>query len=55
MISLEGRLLLNFLEELEFHSERRTAGKLNNKGISRIDSFSAATLAAQKCLACTVL
>lgn len=43
MISQESRLPLNFLEDLEFHSELSTAAKLTNKRISRIGSFSAAT------------
>lgn len=56
MISQESRLPLNFLEDLEFHSEHSIAAKLTNKKISRIGSVLAATeLVAQKCLACTVL
>lgn len=43
MTSQESRLSLTFLEDLEFHYELNTAAKLNNKRISRIGSFSAAT------------
>lgn len=34
---------MNFLEDLEFHSELSSAAKLNNKRISRLGSFSPAT------------
>ena len=55
MISQESRLLVNFLEDLEFHSELSSAAKLNNKRISRLGSFFSCLRVAQKPLACTVL